>query len=172
MSARLFADHGSVGWWVEVVAGLVMVVGLIGVVVPVLPGLLLVWLACVGWAVLDGGGAVRWFTVVVVGLTAVVGYVVSSVVPSRRTADAGVPDWVVLAGVAGMVVGFFVVPVVGAVVGGLLAVWLAELSRTRDARAAWAVTLEAVKGFGIGVAIQFVAGLTMVAQWLIGVGVS
>jgi uncharacterized protein YqgC (DUF456 family) len=163
---------GRMGPWLEIVVALVMVVGLVGVVVPVLPGLLVTWLAVVGWAVLDGGGAVRWFTVLVVGLTAVVAYVVATLVPGKRTADAGAPDWVVLVGLAGMVVGFFVIPVVGAIVGGIAGVWLAELSRTRDPRSAWTVTLATIKGFGIAVAIQFAGGLTMIAQWLIAVGVT
>jgi len=160
------------GPWLEVVAGLVMLVGLVGVVVPILPGLLLVWLAVLGWAVLDGGGAVRWATVVVTGLVALAGYVVGTLVPGKRTAAAGVPDWVVLAGVVGMVVGFFVLPVVGVVVGFLVGVWVAELSRTRDPRTAWRVTVETVKGFGIGVAIQLLAGVAMVVGWLLGVAVS
>jgi uncharacterized protein YqgC (DUF456 family) len=158
--------------WLEVAVAAVMVVGLVGVVVPVLPGLVVSWLAVVAWAVLDGGGPVRWTAVVVVGLTAGVGYVVAAVVPGRRTAGAGAPDWVLLVGVVGMVAGFFVAPVVGAVVGGVLGVWLAELARTRDARAAWAVTVETVKGVGIGVLVQLAAGLLMVAEWLAAVLVS
>jgi uncharacterized protein YqgC (DUF456 family) len=146
-----------------------MLVGLLGVVVPVLPGLLLGWLAVVAWALLDGGGTVRWVAVVVVGLTAATGYVVATVVPGRRTADAGAPDWVLLVGFVGMVVGFFVVPVVGFVIGGVLGVWLAELSRTRDPRAAWTVTVATLKGFGIGVLVQLAAGLVMIAEWLAAV---
>jgi len=158
--------------WLEVAVALVMVVGLVGVVVPVLPGLLISWLAVVAWAVLDGGGVVRWSAVVVVGLTAGAGYLVAVVAPGRRTADAGAPDWVLLVGVVGMVAGFFVLPVVGAVVGGVLAVWLAELTRTRDPRAAWVVTVETVKGFGIAVLVQLAAGLLMIGEWLAAVVVT
>jgi uncharacterized protein YqgC (DUF456 family) len=158
--------------WLEIAVAVVMLVGLLGVVVPVLPGLLLSWLAVVAWALLDGGGTVRWAAVVVVGLTAVVGYVVATVVPGRRTAEAGAPDWVLLVGFAGMVVGFFVVPVVGFVIGGVLGVWLAELARTRDPRAAWAVTVATLKGFGIGILVQFGIGLMMIAEWLAAVAVS
>lgn len=156
----------------EVLVGVVMVVGLVGVVVPVLPGLLLSFLAVVAWALLDGGGWVRWLTVVVVGAVALGGYVLGTVLPSRQTAQAGVPDWVVLAGAVGMVVGFFTIPVVGIVVGGVLGVWLAELVRTRDAGRAWRVTWATLKGFGLGAAAQFAAGLAMIAVWLTGVLVS
>jgi len=158
--------------WLEIAVALAMLVGLVGVVVPVLPGLLVSWLAVVVWAVLDGGGAVRWSAVAVVGLTAAAGYLVSAVAPGKRTADAGAPDWVLLVGLAGMVAGFFVLPVIGAVIGGVAGVWLAELTRTRDPRAAWTVTVQTLVGFGIAALIQFAAGLLMVAEWLAAVVVT
>lgn len=158
--------------WLELLVAVAMVVGLVGVVVPVLPGLLISWLAVLAWAVLDGGGWVRWGTVVVVGLVALTGYVVSTLVPSRWTAQSGAPDWVVLAGAVGMVVGFFVIPVVGLVVGGVLGVWLAELARTKDVRRAWQVTVATLKGFGVAAAIQFLAGMVMIGCWLAGVVLS
>ena len=160
------------GVLVELAVAVVIVIGLAGVVVPALPGLLLVWGAIAGWALLDGGGAIRWATVVVAGLLGAAGYVLATVVPGRRASDAGAPGWVLFAGAVGMVVGFFVIPVVGAIIGGVLGVLVAELVRTRDLPAAWRVTLETLKGFGLGVAIQLVAGLLMTGVWLLGVAAS
>jgi uncharacterized protein len=157
---------------VEVLAALVIVVGLAGTVVPVLPGLLLVWGGIAGWALLDGGGWIRWVVVVVAGAVAVAGYVLATLVPGRRASDAGAPDWVLLAGAVGMVVGFFVIPVVGAIVGGVGGVLVAEYARTRELRSAWRVTLETLKGFGIGAALQLFAGLVMTGVWLAGVAVT
>lgn len=157
------------GPWLEVLVAVAMIVGLVGVVVPVLPGLLVSWLAVLGWAVLDGGGWVRWATVVVVGAVGAVGYLASTLIPGKRTAQTGAPDWVVLVGAVGMVVGFFVIPVVGLVVGGVAGVWLAELARTRDARRAWQVTVATLKGFGLAAAVQLLAGMAMIGCWLLGV---
>lgn len=157
---------------VDVVVVLVIVVGLVGVVIPVLPGLVLVWAAIVGWALIEGGGWLRWAVVVVTGLIGVAGYVAATAVPGRRASGSGAPEWVVAVGLTGMVVGFFVVPVIGALVGMVVGVFAAELARTRDLRSAWQVTVETLKGFGIGVAIQLTAGLVMAAVWLVGVAAS
>ena len=71
----------------EIVLGLVMLVGLVGVIVPVLPGLLLVIAAGVLWAI-DRGGAMAWSVAIVMAAIGIVGMVASSVLPARRTASA------------------------------------------------------------------------------------
>jgi len=165
-------DDLAMSPWLEIGCLLVMLVGLAGVVVPVLPGLALIAGAGLVWVVLDGGGWTRWLTLLAMLVVGGVGLAASWVAPGRATRNAGAPDWVVLLGIVGMVVGFFVVPVVGAVVGGLLVIVVIELVRTRDLGSAWRSTWAVVKGFGISTAISFVAGLTMIAVWAAGVWAS
>src|SRR5688500_6472695 len=108
-----------------VVAGLLIVVGLAGVVVPVIPGLLLVWAGVFVWF-LDDRDSVRMSVLVVVTLVLLLGTVVKYLVPGRRLRDDGVP-WSTLAlGAALGIVGFFVVPVVGLFLGFVLGVYLGE----------------------------------------------
>ena len=152
----------------EVVVGLVMLVGLVGVVVPVFPGLVLVAGAGLVWAT-DLGGPGAWTAFAVMAAIAVGGTVASSVLPARRASAAGAPAWVVAAGVAGLVIGFFVVPVVGALVGFPAGVFVAELARHRHPGPAWRATWEALKNVGLGIAIQLAAGVAMIAVWLAAV---
>ena len=65
---------------VEIVLGLVMLVGLVGVIVPVLPGLLLMIAAGVLWAI-DRGGAMAWSVAIVMAAIGIAGMVASSVLP-------------------------------------------------------------------------------------------
>ena len=46
--------------WGELLVAVVMAVGMIGLFVPAMPGLWLVWGAGLAWAWLDGGGGTRW----------------------------------------------------------------------------------------------------------------
>jgi uncharacterized protein YqgC (DUF456 family) len=73
-----------------------------------------------------------------------------------------------LAGAAGMVVGFFAIPVIGAPVGGVLGIYLAELARLRDGGRAWASTRVALVAIGIGMLIELTAGVLMIGVWLLG----
>jgi uncharacterized protein YqgC (DUF456 family) len=153
----------------ELLIGLLMLLGVLGVVVPVLPGLLLVWAAAVTWAWLDGGGPVRWGAVVLVTLALVTATVAKYALPARSAAEAGAPRSTLLIGAVGAIVGFFVIPVVGFVVGGLGAIFLAELARLGSAAAAWRSTRAVLVAVGIGMLVELGAALVMMALWLAAV---
>lgn len=158
--------------WEEAALGLVMLAGLLGVVLPVLPGLLLVWGAGLAWVLLDGGGPLRWTVLAVMTALAAAGAAAPYLLPGRSARDAGAP-WSTLAwGGVGMVVGFFAVPLVGLVLGGAAGVYLAELARLRDRRAAGRSTGTVVKAIGVGILLELAAGLLMVATWLVGVALT
>lgn len=153
----------------EVLLGLVMLAGLVGVVVPVLPGLLLILGAGIVWVPIAGAGAAGWVVVGAMALLAAAGTAATVWIGGRRAARSGVPRWVLTAGAVGAVIGFFVVPVVGALLGGPAGIFVAELARVRDPSRAWASTLEALKGVGLGIVVQFVAGVAMIAVWAVAV---
>lgn len=152
----------------EAVLAIVMLVGLVGVVVPVFPGLVLVAGAGLVWA-LQRGGVTAWVVFAVMALVGVAGITLASVLPARRAAAGGAPGWVVAAGAAGLVVGFFLIPVVGALIGFPVGVFLAELVRQRHLGSAWRATWEALKGVGLGIALQLAAGVVMIAVWALAV---
>jgi uncharacterized protein YqgC (DUF456 family) len=106
--------------------------------------------------------------VVIVGI-AILGIAAPTWVSGRRATAAGLPGWVLLAGVAGAVAGFFLIPVVGALIGWPAGVFVAELARHRHPGPAWASTKEVLKNLGLGVAVQFVAGVAMIALWVLAV---
>jgi uncharacterized protein YqgC (DUF456 family) len=153
----------------QLLVGLLMVVGVVGVVVPVLPGLLLTWAAGLVWVWQDGGGPVR--VVVGVVLTALLlgGTAAKYVLPARSASGAGAPRSTLFAGVVGAVAGFFLIPLAGVVVGGVGAVYLAELRRLRDGGAAGRSTWAVLKAVGIGMLVELTAALLMFGTWLLGV---
>ncbi len=116
-----------------------MLVGLVGIVVPVLPGLLLVWLATALWA-FDHPNRWSWLVFGLCGVVYAAGLVTQYLVPGRRLKDAGVKTSTLFLAVVLAIVGFFVIPVVGAAIGFVLGVFLVELGRQRDRRVAWRST--------------------------------
>jgi uncharacterized protein YqgC (DUF456 family) len=152
---------------VDLVVGLVIVVGLVGIVVPVLPGLLLIWLAVGVWAT-ERQDAAGWVVLSVVTALALAGSALKYLLPGRRMRAVGVPNRTLLAGAALGLVGFFVVPVAGLFLGFVLGVYLAERWRLGQHDAAWASTVVAVKAAGWSVLIELCAGLLMAATWVAG----
>lgn len=155
----------SDGELVAVVA-VAMVVGALGTVVPLLPGLALVWGAGLVYGLVQGFEAVGIVAFGLMTVLAVAAAVAGYVVPQRRAAGAGASGTSMWLGVVGAVVGFFVVPIVGLPLGGVLGVYVGEHLRTRDARVAWRATRATVVGFGVAALIQFAAALAMIALWV------
>ncbi len=151
---------------VEVLAGLAILVGLVGIVVPVLPGSVLVLGAVLGWAVWTGT-SFGWAVFAVAATLLVVGGVVKYAVPGRGLKEAGIPHRTLVGGGLLGIVGFFVLPVVGLVVGFVLGVYLAEVQRLGTDRA-WPSTKAAVKAVGLSVLIELAAALLAAATWLVG----
>jgi uncharacterized protein len=145
------------------------VLGIVGILLPVLPGLLLIWAAGLWWTIADGGGATRWTVFAVLTALLVVGTVVKYVLPARSAAARGAPVSTLVVGALGGIVGFFVIPVVGLLIGGVLGIYLAEYVRLRDPGRAWTSTRAALVAIGIGLLIELTAGVLMFGVWLIGV---
>src|SRR5690349_9256710 len=106
-------DLTDSGTTVSVIAGIAIAVGVVGVVIPVVPGLLLGWLGVLFWALLgDASGVVRWSVLAIATAVAVIGAVIKYLVPGKRLKSAGVPNTALMAGGVLGLIGFFVVPVV------------------------------------------------------------
>ena len=147
------------------VAAVLIVIGLVGVVVPVLPGLLLVVVGIAAWAV-PRGDALAWTTLGIAVAIVAVGTVVKYLLPGKRLKEAGVPGRTLALGVVLGIVGFFVVPIVGLFLGFVLGVYLGEHTRLRDGRQALASTRQALAAVGWSIAIELFAGLLAAGVWV------
>ncbi len=150
----------------DLLTGLAIAIGLVGIVVPVLPGSVLVLAAILVWAVLTST-AIGWATFAVATLLLAVGAVVKYAVPGRRLKADGVPNRSLFAGAVLGVVGFFVVPVVGLLIGFVLGVYLAELQRV-GRNLAGPTTRSALRAVGVSILIELGAGMLAALTWLAG----
>lgn len=150
---------------VELLVGLVILVGLVGIVVPILPGSILILGAVLVWSA-DQGARSAWLVFALVTTLLMVGAIVKYVVPGRGLRTAGVPNRTILLGGLLGIIGFFVVPVVGLVLGFVLGVYLSELQRVGHDRA-WPSTVAAVKAAGLSILVELAAALAAAAVWLV-----
>ena len=151
----------------EVLVALVIAVGLVGILVPVLPGSVLVVAGVLVWT-LSVGGVTAWGVLALVTALVAAGAVIKYVVPGRRLQLVGVPASTQWAGVLLGVVGFFVVPVVGLFLGFVLGIYLAELRRVGSAEA-WPTTWHSLKAVGLSILIELGAALLATLVWIGGV---
>jgi len=151
----------------EIGVALAILVGLVGIIVPVLPGAVLVLAAILLWAT-ELGTSTAWIVFAVATLFLVVGTVAKYALPGRRLKEAGIPASTQWTGVAFGVVGFFVVPVIGLFLGFVLGMYVAERRRV-GAAAAGPSTRAALAAVGLSVLIELVATILAAATWVVGV---
>lgn len=154
-----------------ILVALAIAVGLVGIVVPLLPGTLLVLAAIAVWAVVEHT-VTSWVTLAVVTSVLAVSTAIKYTWPVRRMRAADVRTQSLVAGAVLGIVGFFVIPVLGLVVGFVAGVFLAELAKSRNQRLAWASTVHAVKGVALSVGVELTGALAATAVWIVALAIS
>ncbi|WP_309134749.1 DUF456 domain-containing protein [Cellulomonas sp.] len=159
----------TIDWGTELdlLTGLLVVVGLVGVVVQVLPGALLVAGAVVLWGVLQGTGLGWGVAIAAVVLTAVA-QVVKYLLAGRHLQRGGVPNRTLVLGAVAGVVGFFVIPVVGLFLFFVAGVYAAERVRLRDHATAWRSTVRALQATGLTILVELAGAMLVVGAWVVG----
>jgi uncharacterized protein YqgC (DUF456 family) len=145
--------------------GAVMLLGLVGVPAPGVPGTLLCWAAVRWWATREHTSLTWGVLAAATGLLAVV-QVVVWLLPPRRIRDSGVTWHTVLVAGSVAIAGFFLVPVLGAVLGFVGALYVSERVRLGGHRAAWTATRTAMRAVGGSVLLELLACLIVAGAWL------
>lgn len=122
------------------IAVVVMAMGLVGSVVPFIPGLPLIWIAAMGYGLIEGFEAVGVIAMVLITALMVGGIAIKYALAQKSARKSGAPfTTIAFAGVLGFI-GFFVIPVIGFVVGAVLGIFIAERRRLAAWRPAWSST--------------------------------
>jgi uncharacterized protein YqgC (DUF456 family) len=159
----------TVALWVLAIA--LMVVGLLGVFLPALPGVPLLFAGMVIAAAIDDFQRIGWLTLGVLGFLTVVGFVIDFVVTALGAKSSGASKRAVWGAALGTIVGIFF-GFVGLVVGPFIGAVIGELSvhgRIDQAgRAGLATWIGLIFGTLIKLAIAFSMIGVFVLAYLIG----
>lgn len=146
--------------------GAVMLLGLVGVTVPGVPGTLLCWAAVLWWATSEHTSLTWGVLAGASGLLAVA-QVVVWLLPARRIRDSGVTWRTVVDAGAAAIAGFFLVPVLGAVLGFVGSIYVTERVRLGGGhRTAWTATRRVMRTVGGSVLVELLACLLVTGAWL------
>jgi uncharacterized protein YqgC (DUF456 family) len=152
-------------------AYLLIIVGVIGSLLPVIPGPLLIWLGALLWAWVDGFQAVGWPTLVVLGLLVVLIWSSDLLLTTVGSRKAGA-SWkavggAIAGGIAGSILLTGVVPIIGTLVGALLGAVLGMVLVEYYDKGDWGRAIQATKGYIFGSVaariLEFFLSLLMVA---------
>lgn len=148
-----------------------LAVSLAGIIVPVLPGSFLGLLALLEWALFGGAGWGGWLVFAIGGVLLAGGMASSAFLTGRRLKQRSIPNRSVVVGAVLAIVGMFLVPVVGLVLGFALGLLLSEWQRIGHLQGAAASAWAALKATGLGILVEFGFACTAATVWVIGVWV-
>ncbi len=149
----------------EVLIGFVILVGLAGIVLPILPGLALVVGAILVWALVEGT-AIAWVVFAICFGLGAAATVIKYLIPGRKLKESGVAMSTMLIATLGAVIGFFVIPVVGAPIGFMVGIYLVQWNRMGRSEA-WPATLRTAGAVALSIGIELAGGLLVFGVWLV-----
>lgn len=144
-----------------------MLVGLVGLIIPVYPGLNIIWIAALIYAIIDGFTWPAWFYFAFITLLMFIGNLADNYFINARARKTGASWLAIGVGYIAGIVGTFIIPLLGGLLFSILGVLVVELIRKKDWKVAWVTTKEMALGFGWAVAVRIGIGAIMIGIWLL-----
>jgi len=160
--------------WIVIVDALtlfVLLVGLVGLIMPVFPGLTVMWLATLVYALLQSAAGRMtgwdWFLFALITVLMIGGNIVDNLIIASKMRDQFIP-WssILLAFAAGIVASIFFTPLIG-LVAAPLGLFLAELRRLKNRDEAIKSTKAYMVGWGWAFGARFMIGMAMTGFWML-----
>jgi uncharacterized protein len=161
--------------WLEFVAQWLtltfMLVGLFGLIIPIFPGISIIWLAALVYAVIEAlagkMGVWDWVLFTLVTLLMVVGSFVDNLIITKKLRETGTP-WksIGIGYAAGVISSIFLTPFAALLITPL-AMFGAEYWRLRNTRQAFDSAKSWLVGFGWSFLALFGIGAAMIGLWLL-----
>jgi hypothetical protein len=157
--------------FLEAITLFVLIIGLAGLIVPVFPGLTVMWLATLVYALIQATAGKMtgwdWFLFALITLLMIVGNVVDNLIIASKMRDKYIP-WssILIAFGVGIIASLFLTPL-GGLVAAPLGLFLAEMTRLKDRQAAIESTKAYMIGWGWAFGARFIIGIMITGSWML-----
>ena len=150
---------------IHVLTFLTMLFGLFGLIIPIFPGNVVMWLAALVYGLVFGFGKLGGIMFAIITVLMLIAAAADNVLMGAKAREKGA-DWgsIILALVAG-VIGTIILPPIGGLIAAPLVLYLAELQRRRDVDEAKKVVIALLTGWGMAFVVRFGLGLVMFVLW-------
>jgi uncharacterized protein len=152
---------------VETLTLFTLIIGTVGLIVPVFPGLVINWVAILIYGVLSGFGIKGWIIFVLVTILMIIGNVIDNILMGRKARESGA-SWlsIGIGYAASLVVSLILSPIAG-LAAAPLGVFLVEFIRRKKWREALQVSWSLMVGWGWSIGIRITIGIAMIGLWMI-----
>jgi uncharacterized protein YqgC (DUF456 family) len=150
-------------FWITLV---IMGAGLLGLIVPIFPGLTIIWLAALGYGVVTGFSTLGWVLFAIITVLFIVGALIDNVLMGAKAHQGGATWLTLVLGYIAGIVGTIVFPPIGGIIAAPLVVLLLEYRRQGDINKALASLRGLAVGWGLSFVARFFIGVVMIGMWL------
>ncbi len=147
----------------------IMLVGLFGLIIPIFPGITVIWLAAVIYGAVTGFTTLGWGLIVVISILAIAGMTVDNILMNAKAHKEGAAWSSLVLGMLGGLLGTVFFPPIGGIIASPLVVLLVEYLRHRDIHRALVTLRGLLIGWGASFVVRFFIGLAMIGLWLVWV---
>jgi uncharacterized protein YqgC (DUF456 family) len=147
-----------------------LLVGLGGLFIPIFPGLTVMWLATLIYAVVQAVSeqmaTIDWVLFAIITLLMIAGNILDNVLIAKNVRDKQVP-WksIILGFLAGIIASIFFTPLIG-IIAAPLGLFAAEYTRLKERKLALESTKAWMTGWGMSLAARIAIGVVMVGLWM------
>ena len=146
---------------------LIMGVGLFGMIIPIYPGVVIIWAAGLIHGLATGFAVLEIWVLIILTILMIAGTLVDNFLMGGKALQAGA-SWLSIGGaLLGGLIGTFAFPPLGGIIAAPTLLFLLEYARVRDSQEAWDVTKGLMTGWGLSFIARFLIGLAMIAIWVI-----
>ena len=144
---------------------LTMLIGLFGLIIPIFPGNVVMWLAALVYGLIFGFGRLGGVMFAFITVLMLIAAAADNFLMGAKAREKGA-DWgsIILALLAG-VIGTIVLPPIGGLIAAPLVLYLMELNRLGNADEAKALVKALLTGWGLAFIVRFGLGVIMLALW-------
>ena len=149
----------------------VLFVGLLGLIVPIFPGLTIMWLGTLLYALVQNSAGNMtgwdWLLFGLITLLMVIGNIADNLIIARKMRDKYIP-WssILFAFAASIITSIFFTPLIG-LVAAPAGLFLAESRRLKNRDAAIDSTKTYMIGWGWAFGVRFLIGILMIGLWML-----
>jgi uncharacterized protein len=144
---------------------LLMVMGLVTILIPILPGLMIMWLAAMAYGFVHGFSTTGIILMGIITLLAFGGMLVDNLLMGAGARKGGASWGTILAALLGGLLGTLFLPPFGGFILAPIAIFMLEYIRLRDVQKAWQALVGLATGFGASIIVRFLIGLAIIGLW-------
>lgn len=140
-----------------ILGALAVVAGLIGCVIPAIPGPILAYLSMILLSIPGGWALYQVWLLVLMGAVALIATIMDNVLPAVSSKKSGAGKAGVWGSVAGMIAGSFLFPPFGTIIGAFVGALIGEMIFNRENKKPLKAALGVFKGTMLGILLKLAA---------------